>query len=70
LALLIPCHVLEVNDAAFEDVKSAPRIEWLKIVRESNLYAPHSGFLQVSNRSANDASAKPVLPALWMDGQI
>jgi hypothetical protein len=54
LAILIPFHILEVDDPTLEDVESTLCIKRFEIVVEGDLYAPDSGFLQVPNGFEDD----------------
>ncbi len=70
MVLSIPFHILEVDDSAFEYMKTALYIERLKAFVKSNLHAPDSFLFQVTNRLSDDLGGESGLLVLRMYGQV
>ena len=70
MALVMPRHILEVDDSSLEDVESALCVEGLKVLVECDVHALNSGSLHVDNSPANQSRPYPLVLALRADQEV
>ena len=70
LALVIPFHILEVDDSGLENVESALCVEGLKMLAKCDVHALNSGFLHVDDGPADQSCANPLVLVLRADHEV